>query len=103
MSVSSLCHAALARQDLLLTSNFFFTDGIEDSSQLFPDLVMKDSSLERERMDNRILFKSRHAATSDGLKSCLVDSDVLNIELAIEAACGDFNFLVTSAHFNNQS
>ena len=100
MSVSSLCHAALARQDLLLTSNFFFTDGIEDSSQLFPDLVMKDSSLERERMDNHI---SRHAATSDGLKSCLVDSDVLNIELAIEAACGDFNFLVTSAHFNNQS
>ena len=89
-------------EDLLISSKFFYTEGNDDSRLLFPDETKNDII--------ETAVESRNCARSsrdDFLRACESKynissterqrpQDILDIDVALEAACGDSNFLVST-------
>ena len=71
-------------EDLLISSKYFYTEGNDDSSLLFPD-----ETKEENPGDSSCAGKGS-ANPQEGSKI----QNSLNIDVAFEAACGDPNFLV---------
>jgi len=77
-------------EDLLISSKYFYTEGSDDSSLLFPD-----ETKEENPGDSSCAGKGS-ANPQEGSKI----QNSLNIDVAFEAACGDPNFLVKDYDFN---
>ena len=81
---------AIKYEDLLLSSKFFYTEGSEDSKSLFPDEIRENGNFD----------VSRHHLTDSGSRNKPTnhgwDPDDLDVHLALESACGDYQFMVKS-------
>jgi hypothetical protein len=80
-------------EDLLIPSKFFYTEGSEDSRLIFPDETKEDLSRGRtqpEASGSRALIRSRNTAIAEKRLA-------MNIDVAMEAACGDETFLVCNS------
>jgi hypothetical protein len=77
-------------EDLLIPSKFFHTEGSEDSRLIFPDETKEDlpkGGTQSEASGARA-FTGDHVAVSTEKRSAI------DIDVAMEAACGDETFLV---------
>ena len=82
-------------EDLLISSKFFYTEGSEDSDILFPDEIKLSRESQLGRPDQSLQHAAGGAASSsskDG--SSNMSSAALDVDVAMEAACGDPTFLV---------
>ena len=92
-------------EDLLISSKFFYAEGSEDPDTIFPDETKlsresqldrpQDSHLRRNDPDQSLQHAAGGAASSsskDGSRN--MSSAALDVDVAMEAACGDPTFLV---------
>ena len=98
--------SAIKYEDLLISSKFFYTEGSEDADRIFPDETKqcRESGLDRHQESNFALVvpdqtlqhSARDAAKhSSETESRRMSRAVLNVDIAMEAACGDSTFLVS--------
>ena len=77
-------------KDLLLSSKFFCTEGSVDSKALlFPDKIKKNGNFRHHLTDSE--SRNKPICKSHGW-----DSHDLDMYLALESACGDYQFMVKS-------
>lgn len=81
-------------EDLLISSKFFYSEGSENSQVLFPDetksLELSEAGCQQDgpAKSNAAEFCSQYHENSD-------NQSLFDIDIAMEAACGDPTFLVT--------
>ena len=77
-------------EDLLIPSKFFHTEGSEDSALIFPDETKEDlpkGGTQSEASGSRVFIEGHVAASTE-------KRSAMDIDVAMEAACGDETFLV---------
>jgi hypothetical protein len=80
-------------EDLLISSKFFYTEGSEDSSTLFPDETKENVSGERDSTRaQRCTGALADTSCADAARS--QKQSLLDVDVGLEAACGDAAFLV---------
>ena len=88
-------------EDLLFSSKFFYTEGSEDSSLIFPDEIKEygntGSLLQVGHVEGTIHGDGNNGNTQlcSSLRESTRNSVTLDINVAMEAACGDPTFLVS--------
>ena len=89
----------ISYDDLLISSKFFYTEGCEDSSLLFPDetkeVGRKDVSMRpSESCEKNIAPKHENSESPPMQSELACIPSAMDIDIALEAACGDSEFLV---------
>jgi hypothetical protein len=79
-------------EDLLISSKFFYKEGSEESSLLFPDETKEIPSNQRARKAAGVDVQPETQCCSDAALDSRNAS--MDIDVAMEAACGDATFLV---------
>jgi hypothetical protein len=75
-------------EDLLISSKYFYTEGSEDSRELFPDETKDDVSVKSEKKASNDSHTRRLNFGTMGNRI------VLDVDVGLETACGDAEFLV---------
>jgi hypothetical protein len=78
----------LRYEDLLLSSKYFYSEGSEDSRELFPDETKDDVLMKSEKIGSNDSHTRGLNYESKGNKT------VLDVDVGLETACGDAEFLV---------
>ena len=89
-------------EDLLISSKYFYTEGNDDSSFLFPDETKDKNSGTALDSQSCPIDSGGHYLPTARESKCNINSterskpqDIIDIDVALEAACGDSNFLVS--------
>ena len=92
-------------EDLLISSKFFYAEGSEDPDTIFPDETKlsresqldrpQESYLRRDDLDQSLQHAAGGAASPPPvIRPSNMSSAALDVDVAMEAACGDPTFLV---------
>ena len=88
-------------EDLLISSKFFYTEGNEDTDMIFPDETKQYPKLGFDQHSNHEILQHA-AAKSDEASLCSTHFEstkttltALDVDVAMETACGDTTFLVS--------
>ena len=90
----------LSYEDLLISSKFFYTEGSDEAERSLPEETKqcRESDLDRQQESNFGLGGDHDAALCyQETGSRQMRSTVLDVDVAMEAACGDPTFLVSKS------
>lgn len=99
-SKPSLESKAITYEDLLISSKFFYNEDLEDSKLIFSD----DSKEHQDTVHSKRYGNQQgqdHSFIADDLHlpggEALDKPSALDVDIAMEAACGDSTFLVSTS------